>query len=104
MQWGAGKFDAYAGLKEVLARAAAGVGTVAAEGRAPLLSACGDRAFEVFLADAESLDIRVYDMSGRQAAAVYADGCSATVDLSALAKGIYVVNVNGTESTRIILK
>lgn len=104
VQWGAGKFDAYAGLKEVLARAAAGVGTVAAEGRAPLLSACGDRAFEVFLADAESLDIRVYDMSGRQAAAVSADGCSATVDLSALAKGIYVVNVNGTESTRIILK
>ena len=48
--------------------------------------------------------MKVFNLQGGVVASVAEQGDQATVDLSALASGIYVVNVNGAHSRRIIVK
>lgn len=103
IQWGAGKFDAYAGLKEVLRRSS-GVDNVAAEQGKPLLTATGDNSFNVFMGGAKSLNIRIFDMSGRLVANTTAHGDEHHIDLSTLTAGVYAVSVNGSANTRVLVK
>jgi hypothetical protein len=106
IQWGAGKFDAYAGLKEVLSRQASigGIGNITSDNDNRLLvKALGDNRYNVFLAG-EQLAINVYSTLGGLVEAVSTVGNETDIDLSGLASGVYIINVNGRFSQRILVK
>lgn len=102
VQWGAGKFNAYAGLKKVLSEASlTGVG---ADPAAALLMVQRQGEIEVSLPGAENIDARLYSTVGAQMHAVSASGNTAIIPTDGLAKGVYIVNVNGLHSAKIIIK
>lgn len=104
VQAGAGKFDAFAGLKEVLRRANAGIGDISVDSERVLVKSLGDNRFNVFLAGVSSLEITVYDISGSQRFAQTVAADEAVVDLSSLTKGIYILTVNGQVSQKIAVR
>ena len=103
-KWGAGKFDAYAGLKYVLEVFNAGIDAVTAAGTIPSLIHGDGTIDEVFLAGADSLSIDLYSLSGAKVAHFDSPGCSGTFDAGHLMPGIYVVTVNGISATKIRIK
>ena len=105
VQVGYGKFDAYAGLKKVLERKAAnsGISNAAADIKL-VVTPAGNNAFRVLLANAQSIDARVFSTQGLLVKQVAAEGNEATVDVSSLPAGCYVINVNGRHSKCVIVK
>lgn len=102
IQWGAGKFDAYAGLKAVLAQSSIeDVAVSQADGI--LIRELGDKRVEIFDAGASAMAVSVFDMSGRCVASVNAPGNEAQVDLSAHAPGVYIVKVNNSNPKRVVI-
>lgn len=101
---GAGKFDAYEGLKEVLRRKAAGIGNIHSTQKDLLLTPDGTNAFNVVLAGATSLDIKVYNAAGLMVASALTQGDEAYVSLAHMPKGTYVVSVNGKHSRCVLIK
>lgn len=100
VQWGAGKFDAFAGLKEVLR---AGVGQVSVDNATrPLVSLQG-RTLSVSLPGAPALDVKVFSPAGAVVAAANTRTDEVCLDASPLAPGLYIVNINGT-GQKIIIK
>lgn len=103
IQWGAGKLNAYEGLKRVLAMKNAGVGNVLADPDQRLIvSACGSDRYEVTVADAASITVVVTDLAGRTVDSVAGIGSSASVDLSEHPAGVYLINANGLNAQKII--
>lgn len=94
-QWGAGKFDALAGLKEVIKRRAGIKGVCDGLNDRLILTSTGKGTFDVFVGEAARLDLKVYSMDGSAVYALGATGCETSIDLSALNSGIYIINVNG---------
>lgn len=92
VQWGAGKFDAYAGLKEVLRRKG-GAGLSAAALK-PLIRSLGARRYEVVGAPR----IDVYTPAGLRVLST----TSAQLDASSLPRGIYIVKA-GAQAVKINL-
>ena len=105
VQWGAGKFDAYAGLKQVLKeKAANGIqGIKANEKETSILTMTGTRSFTVFLANAKQLNVRAYTLSGQLVHTNIAQGNETNIDASAWEKGVYLIQVNGSSAQRIII-
>lgn len=105
VQWGAGKFDAYAGLKQVLKeKAANGIqGVKANEKEIPVLAMTGTRSFTAFLANAKQLTVRAYTLSGQLVHTNIAQGNETNIDASAWEKGVYLIQVNGSSAQRIII-
>lgn len=103
VQWGAGKFDAIAGLKEVIKRAGIQGVTVDGNNDRLILTPAGNNVFDVFVGDASSLDVNVYSLTGARVYNNVYTGCEASVDLSSLGAGVYAVNVNG-HSKKIVIK
>lgn len=99
VQWGYGKFDAVAGLKEVIRRRAGenGINGISLDGHNDrlILQSKGYGLYDIFVGEAAGLDIKVYSMGGALVYAGSADGCETLLDLGSLGKGIYVINVNG---------
>ncbi len=102
VQWGAGKFDAYEGLKEVLRRKGASNPDISATD-APLVSPAGARAFNIFIPGANSIAVSLHDLSGRCIKQASAQADELTIDCSDVAPGIYVVAANG-RSQKIIVR
>ena len=102
VQWGAGKFDAYAGLKEVLRRSSASVADVVADNEL-MIKRDGNMCY-ICLPGASTVETKMYTMAGVAVASVTGDGDELSLDLSDMAKGIYVLNVNGTHSRKIAVK
>lgn len=103
VQWGAGKFGAYAGLKEAIRMGASVAGPVA-EGENALMVKTEGSMCNLFLGGACQIDARVYSAAGSLVMHHTADGDEATIDTSSLAPGIYIINVNGTHSKRVAIK
>lgn len=103
VQWGAGKFDALAGLKEVIKRAGIQGVTVDGNNDRLIFTPAGKNVFDVFVGDAGSLDVSLYSLSGARVYNNVFAGCEATVDFSSLTPGVYAVNVNG-HSKKIVIK
>ncbi len=104
VQWGAGKFDAYAGLKEVIRRKEnTAIKETTADSRL-MVKAKGGRLFEVFLGGAKTMDVTFYTLSGATAMKRMAAGDEIVVDASGLAKGVYVMSVNGRYTQRIVIQ
>ena len=98
---GAGKFDAYAGLKEALRRAA--VENVQGEGTELLVRALGDGHYEVALPNARSISVSMFDTTGRMVATANANGDEVVLDASAAIPGLYIIRANGSAAQKIML-
>lgn len=101
VQWGAGKFNAYEGLKEVLRRS--GIKDVAVDESPLMVSRSGDM-FTVTLPGAADINAAVYSLSGSKVMAASSACDELTIDASSLAPGVYVLNVNGAHSRKITVK
>lgn len=98
-RWGAGKFDALAGMYKVMNL---GINDVAAGADAELLVSCDGNTLEAVLPGAAAMDAALYSVAGVRVAAAAAQGDKVTVNAEGLAKGIYILNVNG-HSRRVAL-
>lgn len=87
---GFGKIDALAGLKKVLAGSA--VNEVKAESTV-VVSETAPGCFDIFVPGAESVESRLYSMSGSLAAQTLSNGENATLTAEGLPSGIYVLSV-----------
>ena len=103
IQWGAGKFDAYAGLKEVIRRQS-GTSDVLVDDNRLMIKSIGENVYEVFLGGAEKIDAVLYNISGQPVMSQSVAADEATIDASSLASGVYILNVNGVHSQRILVK
>ena len=105
-QVGAGLIDAYEGLKEVLRRkqGADGIQQVGADENRLVVSAAGHRKVNVFVAGEKSLNMEVFNVSGARVAQAKALGEEGTIDLTGLAKGTYVIRVNGRLSKCVLVQ
>lgn len=102
-KWGAGKFNALAGLKEVLRMGS--VNSVLADaGSKVMITPVSDRRWEIFSHGSTAIEARLYNISGQLVATVRSSGDTATIDAGDVDKGVYILNVNGTESQRILVK
>lgn len=94
VQWGAGKFDAYAGLKEVIRRQAGGAELTKAHSSRLMVTSEGGNRFSAFVGGAKSIDATIYTVSGQVALASRAEGDEISLDASRLAPGCYILKVN----------
>ena len=101
---GAGKFDAYEGLKEVIRRKLDGIGNINADDNRLVIAPVGEREFKVFLAGAENITTKVYTTMGACVLSQSAVGNEDTINLSSLTPGYYIVNVGGRHSKCIMVK
>ena len=102
---GAGKIDAYEGLKEVLRRKdESGVKGVNADDNRLVVSQAGERGVKVFLAGAKALKTEVFTMAGVKVLEQTTNGDETLIDLSGKNKGSYVIRVNGKQSKCILVK
>ena len=104
VQAGAGKLDAYAGLKEVLRRRGSdGIAHVSAQGKGLLVRQTAEKMLEVFLAGAESLNVSIIDMAGKTVRCQHtADTDQAVLDIHGLLPGTYVIVANGQRTKCIV--
>lgn len=101
VQWGAGKFDAYGPIHKLLA---GGVNDVAADRDAELIvDRTGTDNWNVALPGAKAVNVSLYNMQGALVATATGEG-SADVSTAGLARGIYIMSVNGTHSARVAVQ
>ena len=98
VQFGAGKVDAYNGLKKVLEGKSSGLRSVDA-GKDMLFRSAGDNAYEAYVAGETALTVNVYDMSGRCAYSRRTAGSSVAFSLASLPKGVYAVELCGSRTS-----
>ncbi len=105
-QWGSGKIDALAGLKEVIANS--GIEAVEMDGGSRfVVTPISATSFEAYVAGESRLDATLYNMSGQPVVNVSVSGDTAEIDASSVAKGVYILFVkcdSGNYSTRVIVK
>lgn len=102
VKWGAGKFDALAGIKEVLRRAA--LPSVSADSDSRLIiTPAGDNRWTIFAAGENNLTASVYSMQGTLVKSASADADELTIDLADLTPGVYAISANNFTS-KIIVK
>ena len=102
VQWGAGKFDAYAGLKEVIRRA--GVENITVEDDRLMIAEKGSKQFEIFLGNATEMNVTIYNIAGQPMLQQSCEGDEILVDASNLNAGVYIISVNGQHNQRILVK
>ena len=103
-RWGYGKFDALAGLKEVLRRNGMGIGSVASDNSRLLVTSEDLRHFNVFLGGARQMDVAVYDVAGKEVVCFASQGDEADIDATGWAAGTYVLRVNGMYSGKMVVR
>lgn len=106
VQWGAGKFDAYAGLKEVIRRAEDdGVESIISDiNNRLMITQVGDNQFEAFICNANYIDAIIYNISGQPVLKQSCEGDEITIDASSLNAGVYIISINNKYNQRILVK
>lgn len=104
VQWGAGKFNAIEGIKEVIRRRdGAGISSPeASEDRLIVTTTPG--ALKVFLGGVSSVKVDIYSVAGSCVASDSSQSDEVEITTSHLAPGIYIARVNDTYSKRIVIK
>lgn len=103
LRWGAGKFDALAGLKKILSLS--GISDITADSHEKVIvTATGNNCWNVFAAGADKVNARIFNISGIAVSEYSANGEELIINTSDLSSGIYILNVNGNYSTRISVK
>lgn len=107
VQWGAGKFDAYAGLKEVIRRRDAGVeGIVVDKAQGLVINRSGD-IYTAFLEGVSDFTLSLHSATGALAGKYEATDGEASFDASHHAAGVYILSVDGHSdipAKRILVK
>ncbi|WP_295730106.1 S8 family serine peptidase [uncultured Muribaculum sp.] len=105
VQWGAGKFDALAGIKEVIRRkgssSISGISPDDAAGNL-IVTQAGANAYTFFIGGAPSLLAEVYTFGGAKVLSRTVSGDEVTISLDGMQSGIYIVNVNGHARKMIV--
>lgn len=95
VQWGAGKFDALAGLKEVINRTSVpGITVDGGHNDRLIVTPKGNGLYNIFVGEAANLNVNLYNINGTTVYAENISGNETDLDLSNLAKGIYILTVN----------
>ena len=94
-QAGAGKFDAYEGLKEVLRRSSTGIRHTTAFDSRLIVKGLGSRHLQLLLAGEKELKVKVLNMGGQTIISQQTQGDETTLDLNRLGHGTYLIEVNG---------
>lgn len=104
VRWGAGKFNAYDGLKEAI-RLSGEINTVApsADSRLMVRPLSGS-SYEVFLGGVAAIEASVYNVAGAKVLEASAGADQLILDASALDAGVYILCVNGSYSQKITIK
>ena len=103
VQWGAGKFNALAGLKEVLKRL--GVNDIRVDEQGILVTAAGTDAYEISVPGAKNINVRLVSMTGAIVRDINANGDTYSLDLADAPAGVYVLSVNnGAYARRILVR
>lgn len=104
-QWGAGKIDAYTGIKKAIEMKDSGVGNIAVDNGENdlLITATGLRSYEICRPGVNSISAQVYSVTGAMVANLQAEGDTVVFDGSLLPTGIYVVACNGI-SRKIVVR
>ncbi len=103
LQWGAGKFDAYAGLKEVLSRNSGICSPTADDDSRLMVTDLGGRNYEIFLAGAPAIKASLHNLAGMKVMDLNVSGQQAVLDASSLQPGIYILSANN-KTIRIAIK
>lgn len=104
-RWGAGKINAYEGIKYVLDKYAS-VTDVNIDTPDALIQANG-REYEVFVPGAQRVEVALYNLSGMRVMNAVAEGNTATLSAADVAAGVYVLRVEsdkGTESHKVAIR
>lgn len=96
-KWGAGKIDAYEGLKKVLSTNS--VKDVLADQAIMVERSC--KAFDIFAQGASRIDVALYNMSGTQVDAVSAAGDNFVFE-PGVGSGIYLLRVTANGQSRTV--
>lgn len=99
-RWGEGQIDALAGIKRILARRTSYGADVETD---PIVTRTGTDTYDIFIADAKTVDLTVYTLSGNTAMHTTTDGQQAYLNTESLANGIYILKANGY-TTKIAVK
>lgn len=103
LKWGAGKFNAYEGLKAVLN--ASGIDDVRQDGGNSLMvNRTGDDAWEVIVPGASTVAASLYNMQGACVASDKASGNALTLTTDGVTPGIYVLRVNNQLTAKIVVE
>lgn len=100
VQWGAGKFDAYEGLKEAIRRT--DVQEVQDDAHI-LIRTTDNRHFNIFLGGVKALSVTLCNIAGQAVGQYVADGDEINIDASSLASGVYILQANN-HTDKIIVK
>jgi len=105
-KWGAGKFNAYAGLKEVLRRKelALSIDNVELAENKVVINPTGTNAFNVFCANAKTIKVSIYNPAGALVLEQTTEGDETTINTSNLKKGVYLLQANGSKTEKIVIK
>lgn len=99
-QAGGGRLNAINGLKMVL-NSASGVNDIIVDGKDKnIVISNNGNLYEVFNA-AGNVSVTVFNLNGQPVKSASSNGNEVEIDLGTLAKGIYILNVNGLQSERI---
>ncbi len=103
IQWGAGKFNALEGLKEVLKRL--GVNDISIDNQGILVTAAGANAYDVSIPGANKFNISLVSMTGAAIRNISVAGDSYTLGLDDVPAGVYILSVNnGAYAQRILVR
>lgn len=97
-QAGAGKVDAYAGLKYILDQKTAILSPIA-DGKDFMVRTLDGSHFEAYIAGATSMTASLYTMDGRQVASTSNPGNTVSITAQGQAKGIYVLRISDGKQT-----
>lgn len=97
IQWGAGRLDAYEGLKEVLRLKNSGVEDITTDNTGRMqVRRSGNRRFDILVPGCRNVTANVFSIAGTCVMHQNANGNELTLDCSALQPGVYVVKVNNS--------
>lgn len=102
VQWGAGKFDAYRGLQEVLKLKDAGVDSVLADRNERISVAQTSTSLSVAVTGTDRFTAALTNVAGQTVATAVATDSTAVFDTTPLPRGIYILSAAG-QSVKIVL-
>lgn len=106
VKWGAGKVDAYAGLKKALDLATAILLPINSE-KNVLLREVTSRSYEAYVADANHVSAAIYTIDGQLVSSAEASGNTVCVSAPAAKAGVYLIKVasgNAQTVRKILVK
>lgn len=104
VQWGAGKFNAYEGLKEAIRLYEAGIENNLIADKKVLIKSNADNLFNIFVGGVSTINISIFDLAGNCVISQTIAGDNADIDANNLNPGVYILKVNDCTARKIIVK